>query len=151
MTARQLRHVAVFAVVGGVSVFGAAVSAHHGSAASYDITRQITLTGVVTEVAWRNPHVFIMFDVTDETGKVVNWGAETHPPAGMMRNRVNDVALPWSRDTLKPGEKVTITMFASRVNAPRGLLAKVVTADGKVLLDDGSTRNRGGRGAPQSQ
>jgi hypothetical protein len=52
--------------------------------------------------------------------------------------------LPWTVETLKTGEKVTITLFPSRVGAPRGLLSKVVDGAGKVLLDDGDTRNRGG-------
>ena len=59
----------------------------------------------------------------------------------MVRNEVNGVHVPWSATSIKPGDKVTITLFPSRVGAPRGLLAKVVTADGKVLLDDGDTQN----------
>jgi hypothetical protein len=75
---------------------------------------------------------------------MVNWGAETHPPAGMRRNRVNNVSLPWSAETVKAGDKVTVTLFPSRVGSPRGLLAKIVDAGGKVLLNDGESRNRGG-------
>ena len=123
---------------------GSPLQAHHGSAVSYDLSKQVTLKGTVTEMVWSNPHVFIMFDVPDEQGKAVNWGAETHPPAGMRRNRVADVALPWTAETLKAGDKVTITLFPSRVGAARGLLAKVVDGAGKVLLDDGDGRNRGG-------
>lgn len=121
---------------------GPPLDAHHGSAVSYDISSQVTLTGVVTEWVWRNPHCFVLFDVTDEQGKVVNWGAETHPTNFMVRNEVNGVPVPWSAETLRPGDKVTITLFRSKVGAPRGLLAKVVAADGKVLLDDGQTRVR---------
>jgi hypothetical protein len=126
----------------GLAIAPDAIRAHHGSAVSYDISRQVTLTGVVTDWVWKNPHCFVMFDVTDEQGKVVNWGAETHPTNFMVRNEVNGVHLPWSATTLKAGDKVTITLFPSRVGTPRGLLAKVVTADGKVLLDDGDTRTR---------
>lgn len=116
--------------------------AHHGSAISYDISKQITLTGLVTQWIWKNPHCFVMFDVADEQGTVVNWGAETHPTNFMIRNEVKGVPVPWSASTLKPGDKVTITLFPSKAGAPRGLLAKVVTADGTVLLDDGETRVR---------
>lgn len=137
--ARGLLVFAVVAILAGTSLV-----AHHGSAVSYDIDKQVTLTGTVTEVVWRNPHIFIMFDVKDDKGNVVNWGAESHPPAGMARNRVNDVLLPFTSTTVKAGDVVTIVVFPSRINAPRGLLAKVVK-DGKVLLDDGETRNRGGR------
>lgn len=116
--------------------------AHHGSAVSYDLSKQVTLTGVVTDWIWRNPHCFVLFDVTDGQGKVVNWGAETHPTNFMIRNEVNGVHVPWDAMTLKRGDKVTITLFPSLAGTPRGLLAKVVDASGKVLLDDGDTRAR---------
>jgi hypothetical protein len=128
---------------------GGSASAHHGSAISYDISQQVTLTGVVTQWVWKNPHCFVMFDVTDAEGKVVNWGAETHPTNFLIRNEVAGSPVPWSATTLKPGDKVTITVFPSRVGAPRGLLAKVVTADGTVLLDDGNVRTQ--RRQPQAQ
>jgi Family of unknown function (DUF6152) len=116
-------------------------SAHHGSAISYDLSKQVTLTGVVTEWVWKNPHCFVMFDVTEQ-GKSVTWGAETHPTTFLVRNEVNGVPVPLSATSIKPGDQVTVTLFPSRVGAPRGLLAKLVNAEGKVLLDDGDTRNR---------
>jgi hypothetical protein len=126
-------------------------TAHHGSAVSYDISKQVTLSGVVTQFVWRNPHCFVMFDVTDEQGKVVNWGAETHPTNFLVRNEVAGVPVPWSATTLKAGDKVTITLFPSLVGAPRGLLAKVVTEDGKVILDDGDVRTQRRRPTPTQQ
>jgi hypothetical protein len=121
-------------------------SAHHGSAASYDTSKQTTLNGVVTEWVWKNPHCFILFDVTDEHGSVVNWGAETHPTNFLVRNEVKGVPVPLSASSFKPGDKITVTLFPSRVGTPRGLLAKIVAEGGTVLLDDGDSRtNRGGQ------
>jgi hypothetical protein len=124
----------IMAGVGGVA------SAHHGSAISYDLSKQITITGVVTEWVWKNPHCFVMLDVTDAQGKTVNWGAETHPTTFLVRNEVGGLPVPLSATSLRPGDKVTVTVFPSHVGSPRGLLAKLVAADGKVLLDDGETR-----------
>jgi len=126
-------------VVALTGVAGVA-SAHHGSAISYDLSKQVTLTGVVTEWVWKNPHCFVLFDVTDEQGKVVGWGAETHPTTFLVRNEVKGEPVPLSATSIKPGDRVTVTLFPSRVGASRGLLAKLVDADGKVLLDDGETR-----------
>lgn len=125
-----------------------AVFAHHGSAISYDLSKQVTLTGVVTEWIWKNPHCFVMFDVTDEQGKAVAWGAETHPTTFLVRNEVNGVPVPLSATSIKAGDRVTVTLFPSRVGATRGLLAKLVDAEGKVLLDDGDVRNNRPRAAP---
>jgi hypothetical protein len=104
------------------------VLAHHGSGVSYDMKKQISMTGTVTKVQWTNPHVYIMYTVTNEDGKSVLWGAESHPP-NMMTDRG------WTMNTLKPGDMIVITVFPSRVGTPRGLLGKVVL-NGKVLLDD---------------
>jgi hypothetical protein len=130
------RFLLVVALAGVASV----ASAHHGSAISYDLSNQVTLTGVVTEWVWKNPHCFVLFEVTDEQGKAVAWGAETHPTTFLVRNEVKGVPVPLSATSIKPGDRVTVTLFPSRVGAPRGLLARLADAEGKVLLDDGETR-----------
>jgi len=103
--------------------------AHHGSGVSYDTTKMVTAEGTVTEFQWRNPHVYILYDVKDAQGNVVNWGAETHSPV-VCENQDG-----WSKSTLKPGDKITISVFISKLGTPRGLLAKIVL-NGKVIIDD---------------
>ena len=109
--------------------------AHHGSGISYDMSKSASMEGTVTEFQWRNPHVYVMYDVKDAQGKVVNWGAETHSPI------VCEEQDGWTKSTLKPGDKVTVTVFPSKIGSARGLLAKIAL-NGKVILDD--TR-RGGQ------
>jgi hypothetical protein len=99
--------------------------AHHGSRISYDMSQMVTVKGVVTEYSWNNPHVYFLFDVKDETGKVTSWAAETDPPSTMTRYG-------WSKNYLKVGDEVTVTVWPSKVGAPRGFLAKLVKADGTV-------------------
>src|SRR5579864_2559359 len=50
--------------------------AHHGTGASYDLSKHITLKGTVTAFNWSNPHLQVYFDVKDNTGKVEHWVAE---------------------------------------------------------------------------
>jgi len=38
----------------------------------------------------------------------------------------------WNRDYLKPGDEVTVTIWPVRAGTSRGLLARLVTADGRV-------------------
>jgi hypothetical protein len=104
------------------------MSAHHGTGISYDLTAPlVTVKGTVTEFAWRNPHVSVFIDVTDEKGTVVNWGLE--------HNNVNSLArLGYSRNTLRPGENVTAVIHPSRAGAPVGLIVKVILPDGKEIL-----------------
>ncbi len=103
--------------------------AHHGSGVSYDLGKMLVHEGVVTEFQWRNPHVYVLYDVKDDQGNVVNWGAETHAPV-VCENEDG-----WTKDTLKPGDKITISVFPSKIGTPRGLLAKI-TLNGKVIIDD---------------
>jgi hypothetical protein len=100
--------------------------AHHGSRISYDLTRQVTVKGVIKGVVYQNPHVYFTFDVTDDQGKVTEWAAETDPPI-MMERRFQ-----WNRRYLKPGDEVTVTVWPSKAGAPRGFLARLVMADGRV-------------------
>jgi hypothetical protein len=55
--------------------------AHHSFGAEYDGNKPITLTGVVTKVELTNPHTHFYLDVTDDTGKIVNWKFEGYNPA----------------------------------------------------------------------
>jgi hypothetical protein len=107
--------------------------AHHGSRVSYDMKKMVTLQGTVTEFQWQNPHIYILFDVKDENGTVTNWGAESYSPVVMTRSG-------WDHRTLKPGDKVSITLWPSKIGTPRGFLAKVVHPDGHVT----DLTNRGG-------
>ncbi len=108
--------------------------AHHGTGISYDLDAPlVTLKGTITEFAWRNPHVSIFIDVKDEKGNVVNWGIE--------HSNVNSLAKEgYNRNTLKPGQEVTIVIHPSRAKAPVGLTVKVILADGKEILQ----RNQAG-------
>jgi hypothetical protein len=118
--------------------FSGLTFAHHGSIISYDINKIVSMEGTVTEFQWRNPHVYVMYDVKDAQGNVANWGAETHSPI-VCENQDG-----WSKSTLKPGDKITISVFPSRIGTSRGLLAKIVL-NGKVIIDDT------GRGAQVGQ
>jgi hypothetical protein len=112
--------------LGGTLAVGTLLWAHHGSRISYDMTKQITLMGVVKEFVYVNPHVYFTFDVKDDHGHITEWAAETDSPI-RMENRYH-----WSRRYLRSGDAVTVTVWPSKVGAPRGFLAKLVTADGKV-------------------
>jgi len=52
------------------------VAAHHSFAAVYDDKRTVSVTGVVTEFRFVNPHALMAINVTDDAGKVVKWTVE---------------------------------------------------------------------------
>jgi hypothetical protein len=108
------------ALVAGLVMVCGPLFAHHGSRVSYDLDKAVTMKGTVVSIGWQNPHVFISYDVTDESGKVAHWGAEAAENPRMLTDRG------WTRDDLKPGDQITITVFPSKAGTPRGLLSKIV-------------------------
>jgi hypothetical protein len=105
---------------------GSPVWAHHGSRISYDMTRQITAKGAIRQFSFQNPHVYFTFEVRDDRGNVSEWVAETEPPV-LMESRFH-----WNRDYLRPGDPVTVTVWPVKSGTSRGLLVRLVTADGRV-------------------
>ena len=115
----------IFAFAFGLVLFVAPLSAHHSSRAVYE-TMSVTLMGTVTNYEWSNPHVIVSFQVKDAQGKPQQWHAEVLPPSQAS-------AAGWSRDSLKPGDMVTLVGYPGR-NAQRiMLLEELVTAEGKTL------------------
>ncbi len=108
------------------------VDAHHSFAAEFDAERPIQLTGIVTNIEWTNPHVWFYVNVVDEeSGEVVNWGAEMGPPHGLQRRG-------WRRDSLKIGEQVTVNGWlarngSNRLNARNVVLTETGGQPGQTL------------------
>ena len=103
---------------------GAAL-AHH-SPVVFDRTRQVTLTGVVTEFRWGNPHSWIHIDVADKDGKVGNWAVEMDPASHLAREG-------WKSSTLKPGDKISVVVYPLRNDEKGGQYISVTLPDGKKL------------------
>jgi hypothetical protein len=99
--------------------------AHHGNSA-YDMSKTTSYKATITKFEYINPHSQVYFDVADDNGNVVHWVAETTNPA--MLTRVG-----WTRDTLKPGDQVTLVANPNKVGARVVFLQKVVFANGQEL------------------
>jgi len=108
--------------------------AHHGTGVAYQVDKEVTLKGTVTEWIWANPHCGLLFDVTGDDGKVVNWGAELANP-----HALSEAGL--SKDVFKPGDKITVMGNPARSGAPRLQLKTVTTSDGRVLPEKGVKGN----------
>jgi len=127
--------VVTLAVVVGAFLLGASATAHH-SRAGYDSAagKLVTNNGVVSNVIWRNPHVFVVWDVKDSNGSVVKWTGELSSPTTMISEGMG-------RDTFKPGDPITATFMPAKAGTPHGLLIKVVRPDGKIVMDLSERRN----------
>lgn len=120
------RRAFLLALLGGIS-FALPVSAHHGYAA-YDMTQTLTLTGTVAEVLLANPHSSLSFDVKDDKGNVTRWAIEF----GQLRAVQ---AQGWTKETLKPGDEIKVSLRPAKNGAHVGVLSgKIMFADGRPLV-----------------
>lgn len=101
---------------------------HHSFGAEYDVSRPITLTGVLTKIEWTNPHSHIYVDVKDESGHVVNWQLEGYPPTALQR-------IGWKRDsTMKVGDKITVFAWRARDGGPWAHSREITLPSGEKLM-----------------
>ena len=112
----------------GVLSISLPLFAHHSTATAFDVSREVSLTGIVTKVEWLNPHIHIYVDVTDDNGSVVNYAVEGGTPNSLYRRG-------WRKDDVMPGDAVTIENAApSRNGSPRAHLGSITTTDGRRLF-----------------
>ena len=123
MSSNKMKQPLRLAAAVALAVSGAAY-AHHPISAKFDDTRPIELEGVVSAVDWRNPHVHVFVNVTDDNGEVVNWAVELESPVVLERSG-------WARESVQPGDRITVDGIRAR-NETRQLWA-----DALVFADTG--------------
>lgn len=104
------------------------VLAHHSFGAEYDVTKPVTVMGVITKIDWTNPHTYLFVDVKDDQGKVANWKFEGYPPVVLTRTG-------WRKDlTMKVGDTITVFGWRARDGTNWGHSREITFADGKKLF-----------------
>lgn len=131
----------LYLALAGAALLGMSGPAYvHHSGAMFDRTRQMQLTGTVTEFNWTNPHASFKLDVMGTDGKAENWDIE-------MNGVSNLVVVGWKRSTLKPGDKVTVTVNPLRDGRPGGWYISVTLPDGRTLGGGDQSPGEGGAAA----
>src|SRR5688572_30861768 len=102
----------------------APVLAHH-SFSAFNMQTERTVTGTVKHVDWTNPHIWIWVDVPNNQGGSDTFGFEGMSPNYLQRRN-------WTRTTLKPGDKITITYNPLRDGSNGGMFRTGKLSDGKV-------------------
>jgi len=120
---KKLRIISFVAV--GLLTVSVPLFAHHGYA-SYDTDKKVTLKGTVTRWLWSNPHCLLQIDVTDDSGHVVHWIAETENPSTLSR-------IGWTEKSLKTGDQITVTALPVKSGNPVGRIIDVVLSSGQKL------------------
>lgn len=131
---RTCRPVAIVALAFAACLGTGEALAHHSFSAEFDASKPFKMTGVVTKLEWANPHTYFYIDVTDEkTGKVTNWSMEMGNPNALLRAG-------WTRNTMKPGDKIVVEGSLAKDGSPAGNARVVVMADTGKRLFAGSSQ-----------
>src|SRR5689334_3581297 len=100
---------------------------HHSFSAVYDGTKQTTVTGVVSQFRFVNPHAMMSINATDASGKLTKWVVE-------FDGRLNLSNFGWTENSIKSGEHVTVTGNPSHTEPNRIFFLKLLHADGTELV-----------------
>ena len=120
--------------VGCALLIQASALGHHSFPAQYDADKPIALTGSLTKLDWRNPHVYFYMDV-EEDGEYANWAFEMGSPISMER-------LGWTRNSASIGDVLEVEGSLAR-DGSRLVNARsvVLTATGRRMFA-GSSQNQ---------
>jgi hypothetical protein len=95
-----------------IALLAATAQAHH-SFSMFDNEKDQVLDGIVKEFQWTNPHIWIQVNVKSADGKVVEYSVEGGSPNALRRQG-------WTKDSLKPGDQVVLTMHPLKDGSPGG-------------------------------
>ena len=101
-------------------------SAHH-SFTMFDNSKTVVITGTIKDFQWTNPHTWTWIEVPNEQGVVETWGIEGMSPNFLGRRG-------WTKESLKPGDKVSITIFPLKNGEKGGTFLRCKLADGRELV-----------------
>ena len=108
-----------------VLLASAPLLAHHGEA-NYDTDKVVSVKGTVSGFEFINPHTLITLDVKNEKGEVEKWNCEARSPGMLVR------VGGWDKNTLKPGDVITVFGYRAKNGSPVMRLQKLTLADGTV-------------------
>ncbi len=94
----------------------------------FDMEHEVQLKGTVKDFQWTQPHTWITFEVPNASGGSDEYGVEGMSPSYLGRNG-------WSKHTLSPGDKVTLSIHPLKDGRKGGFDSSVTFPDGKVIYN----------------
>jgi hypothetical protein len=120
-----------------VAALAAPAFAHH-SFAMFDADKTRNLDGTVKQFEWTNPHSWIRVMVSDQSGTAREWAIEMGSPAQIAQRG-------WKTDTIKPGDKITLTIHPLKDGSRGGQFMSAVLPGGQTLSNPGARYDAIGR------
>lgn len=115
------------AVTVGVVAVVSTANGHHSVSGVFDSERPFEINGVVTDVEWINPHIYLHLEVAEADGEITRWQLETAPTAFMRKAGITKAML------LGDGTPVTVTGIASHTLPNVGWIRRITFGDGRYF------------------
>jgi Family of unknown function (DUF6152) len=117
------------ALAGSIALAGSVLAttalAHH-SFSMFDTSKEVVISGVVREVQWGNPHIWVVVTVPGADGSSTTWSFEGASPGSLIR-------VGWKPDAVAVGDKVVVTAHPLKNGEHGGGLLSVKLPNGSVL------------------
>jgi hypothetical protein len=143
----MLRRILMVSALAGmvVPMLHSPVLAHHSTAAYAD--QDVEQKGTVVEYDWGNPHVVVVWDVADNSGKSVRWTGELASVSSLLADGM-------TKNSLKPGDPILITIRPAKSGTPHSVIEQIKRGDGTMVLKwsrqaGGTPAERAARAAQQ--
>ena len=116
-------------IILGVMLAAGTAWAHHSSSALFDSNQRVTLTGTLTKLDWRNPHIWLTVEAKNDQGQVETWLFEGDAPNSYATRKISKA------DFEKAiGQTLTVEANPAREGSRRGHFRKLTYPDGRDVL-----------------
>lgn len=122
----MVKIIAVFSMALVCVFLAEPVFAHHTVANTVDTSKIVSLTGTVTAVEWKNPHVIYHLAVVDAGGARVDWEIESRHVQGMQQDGIQ-------QDTIKVGDRLVMNVMPARDGSHHAATASLVLPNGRAV------------------
>jgi hypothetical protein len=111
--------------------------AHHSLAATYDVKKEMELSGEVEQIKFTNPHGSLTLAVKNADGTTTEWVLTLGSATALAQRGIGKTG----PNALHPGDKVTVKILGARDGSPLGFLKTVTMPDGRVIQISGGNAN----------
>jgi hypothetical protein len=116
------------AIAGIFFLICSAASAHHATAARYDVSTMVLLKGVITRADWVNPHMRVYIDVKNGSGNSEVWTVEFPSPGAA-------VVAGLSKQLLAIGTTLTVEAYPAKSPPDHAVPSRAACAKAMTLSD----------------
>ncbi len=108
-------------------VVSTSAPAHHSFIGRFDLSVVTEIEGVVTDLAWRNPHAVLGVRTTSAAGAATDWSIETSSLTVLRRMGIEE-------GTIKVGDRIKLAGNPSASGKKEMYARNVLLPDGRELL-----------------